>query len=71
MNLSDIQRLAGHRVAPAWVVKLVLESVQEERAANAALCDKYATAIGIDGKPYIRSQECALAGAAIRARGME
>ena len=57
MTPKEITTLAGHRLLPPWVMKLVLEAVAVEREECAKVCDIW---------PYYDVQGLA---AAIRARG--
>jgi len=67
MTRDDIIRMAGHRDVPAWVMKLVMDCIEAEREACAALCDGIAerNEADHDGEWACGNWECA---AAIRAR---
>lgn len=55
MNLNDIEKLAGHRHLPAWVLKLVADAVEEEREACAKVCEAYIwQALGMEMAGAIR-----------------
>lgn len=64
MNNSDIERLAGHRNVPAWVMKLVADAVAEENEACAKVCE--ARYMGDNNREDMEAKRCA---EAIRARG--
>jgi hypothetical protein len=66
MNLKDIERLAGHRNVSAWVLKLVLDAVSEEREACAFTCEQFQRAMNEDVGEDVNGFACARK---IRARG--
>lgn len=64
MTNQEIQKLAGHREVPPWVMKLVGDAIAIEREACAKVCeDIEKLSEGSDDPPPYRYYE------AIRARG--
>ena len=73
MTPKEITTLAGHRLLPPWVMKLVLEAVAVEREAIAQMFDDapklITSAQNSEGGCLICGFTPKIAAAAIRARG--